>query len=201
MSADHAMSPNANGMSYDQTSRHQTEVYESTPEGKIFARLVSHCNSIGQLELNQEQWKTDPDSLDYVCVDTQRMVMEKARFVSRETGLSGVRVRFWLKEPTNVVDMYFTPDLEPVGWFMPVTLGFDVSKSPFRTEIGFVGMVVSVKRRIVVTGEIALSEALTRAEITEQQSLAWQEKLRHIRYEFMARRYPPAIVRNFSLAH
>ncbi len=165
----------------------------------FFARLVDHFNHIGQVELIQEQWKDDPDSLEYVCVDTKRMVMEKSRYVNRAADLSGVRIRFWLKEHTAVVDMHFTPQLEPVGWFMPVTLGFDAARPPLRTAVAFVGIVVSTKRKIVVTGEDALDAALSHDRVSEAQSAVWLQQLRRLRYEFMARRYPPAIVRNFAL--
>ena len=171
----------------------------SSPAEELFTRLVNHFNCIGQVELVQEQWKKDPDSLDYVCVDTKRMVMEKSRYVSREADLSGVRVRFWLKEYTAVVDMHFTPHLEPAGWFMPVTMGFDVARLPFQTAMAFVGLAVSTRRKIIVTGENALDDALANNIISEEQRTVWLQQLRHLRYEFMARRYPPAIVRNFAL--
>lgn len=171
----------------------------SAPAEAFFVRLVDHFDHIGQVELVQEQWRDDPDSLEYVCVDTQRMVMEKSRYVSRAADLSGVRIRFWLKEHTAVVDMHFTPQLEPVGWFMPVTLGFDAARPPFRTAVAFVGIVVSTRRKIVVTGENALDAALSHDRVSEAQSAVWRKQLRRLQYEFMARRYPPAIVRNFAL--
>ncbi len=171
----------------------------SAPQDALFARLVDHCNGIGQMALIQAQWEHDADSLDYMCVDTRRMVMEKSRYVSREAGLSGVRVRFWLKDHVTVVDMHFTSHLEPVGWFLPVTLGFDVASPPLQTSMAFVGMAVSTRRQIVVTGEQALQAALSQNRVSQQQERDWQAQLRHLRYEFMARRYPPAIVRNFAL--
>ncbi len=171
----------------------------SSPAEDLFTRLVDHFNCIGQVELVQEQWKNDPDSLDYVCVDTRRMVMEKSRYVSRTADLSGVRVRFWLKEQAAVVDMHFTPHLEPAGWFMPVTMGFDVTRLPLQTAMAFVGLAVSARYKIIVTGENSLDDALARDIISAEQRTVWLQQLRHLRYEFMARRYPPAIVRNFAL--
>lgn len=166
----------------------------------LFEKLVDHCNGIGRVNLVQEQWRDDPASLDFVCVDTKRMVMEKSRHINRQTGLSGVRIRFWLKELESVVEMHFTPHLECAGWFMPVTLGFDVNSPPYRTETAFVGLAVSVSRNVVVTGEHALSTALSNEEVSKKQANEWREQLRSLRRQFMARRYPPAIVRNFTLA-
>ncbi len=170
-----------------------------SPAEDLFAKLVHHFNCIGHVELAQAQWKNDPDSLDYVCVDTKRMIMEKSRYVNRAADLSGVRIRFWLKEHATIVDMHFTPQLVPVGWFMPVTTGFEASSFPFQTAVAFVGIAVSARRKIIVTGEQALRDARANDVVSEAQRHVWLERLRHLRYEFMARRYPPAIVRNFTL--
>ena len=193
------MNSELNGMGSGPTGQSSAGPVHSSAEGEFFDRLVDHCNCVGRVELLQEQWKNDPDSLDYVCVDTQRMVMEKTRFINREAGLSGVRVRFWLKDQNTVVDMHFTPRLECAGWYMPVTMGFNVNSFPYQTETAFVGLAVSAKRKIVVTGEQSLATALSSDAVTEQQAHNWREQLRHLRREFMARRFPPAIVRNFTL--
>lgn len=165
----------------------------------LFSHLIDYSDALGRVTLCQTQWKTDPDTLDYVCVDTQRMVMEKARFVSRELHISGTKVRFWLKEHGTVVEKYFAPNLEPVGWFMPICTGFEASQLPLCTDTSFLGMCVSQKRQIVVTGEKSMQQALVSQLLTRQEADSIQAQLRQLRLDCVVRRYPPAIVRNFEL--
>lgn len=166
---------------------------------EYFSRLVPLFNEAGRAEFRQKQWQDEQDAIEYHCVDTLRMAMERARFAPGAANLSGVRVRFWLKESAGVVEMHFTRRLEPVGWFMPVTTGFDPGRPPFQTRLGYVGIAANVRRRIVITGEAALNDAVRRGEVSSEQAGNWSDQLRRLRHEYMSRRYPPAIVRNFAL--
>ena len=165
-----------------------------------FARLTAYYDALGQVALTQAQWQDDDHTWDYACADTQRMVMEKARYSDRDLQLSGVKVRFWLKEHASIVDKFFAADLEPVGWFAVVCTGFDAAHAPLRTETRFVGIGINPQRRIVVTGESRLQQALARQAVTPAEAAQLQAQLRQLRIDCMANRYPPAIVRNFALA-
>ncbi len=166
---------------------------------ELFERLVSLYDAIGRTVLTQSEWKGQAETIEYQCVDTRRMLMEKARYANASLGLSGVRVRFWLKEYDRIVDKYFAPDLEPVGWFMPVCLGFGTRETQYQTRTGYLGMGVSQTRNIVVTGEARLKDALAQEMVTAEEADMCQTHLRSLRIECMSRRFPPAIVRNFEL--
>lgn len=165
----------------------------------LFARLVTLYDAIGQTTLTQSEWQEQRDTIEYQCVDTRRMLLEKSRFANAQWGLSGIRVRFWLKEHDTVVDKYFAPNLEPVGWFMPICKGLGTTGAQFQTRTRYLGMGVSQARNIVVTGESRLQDALKQQVVSPEEAEQCQAQLRALRIEFMSRRFPPAIVRNFEL--
>ncbi len=165
----------------------------------MFERLVALYDAIGQTTLTQAATQEQLDTITYQCVDTRRMLMEKTRYASARLHLSGIRVRFWLKEHDTVVDKHFAPNLEPVGWFMPVCMGLGTHDAQFQTCTRYLGMGVSQARNIVVTGEAQLQEALQQRVVSPEEADSCQAQLRTLRNEFMSRRFPPAIVRNFEL--
>ncbi len=172
---------------------------DPTASTDLFERLVSLYDTIGQTTLVQSEWKEQAETLEYLCVDTQRMLMEKSRYANARLGLSGIRVRFWLKECDTVVDKYFAPSLEPVGWFMPVCTGLGLNGTQFRTQTRYLGMGISQDRNIVVTGEARLQDALDQQMVSAAEADLCQNQLRTLRIQCMSRRFPPAIVRNFEL--
>lgn len=161
----------------------------------LFDRLVVHLDGLGRASLRQEEWERHPDTIDYQAEDTQRMLMEKARYVSSGPGLSGTKVRFWLKWDGRVVEKFFTASLDAVGYWMPVCTGFDAARTPYETQATYLSILVSAQRRIVVAGE----NALAAAQLPAAEADALQARLKALRYECLSRKFPPAIIRNFEL--
>lgn len=165
----------------------------------LFQALIDHGNACGNRVLAQADWETDRDTIEYNCVETRRMLIEKASFSSSDMGMSGTRMRFWLTEANCVVEKYFGPNLAPVGWFMPVCGEFANVDRRLQACTLYLGMVANRTRKLVVTGERPLERAVAEQRLTRQVADRYQERLRQMRRDCLAGRFPPAIVRNFEL--
>ena len=165
----------------------------------LFQALIAHGNACGKRVLVQADWETDRDTIEYNFVETRRMLIEKASFSSSGMGMSGTRMRFWLTEANYVVEKYFGPDLAPVGWFMPVCEEVANVDRRLQACTLYLGMVANRTRKLVVTGERPLERAVAEQQLTRQVADRYQERLRQLRRDCLAGRFPPAIVRNFEL--
>ncbi len=165
----------------------------------LFQALIAHGNACGHRVFAQADWETDRDTIEYNCVETRRMLIEKASFSSSGMGMSGTRMRFWLTEANYVVEKYFGPNLAPVGWFMPVCEEFTNVDRRLQACTLYLGMVANRTRKLVVTGERPLERAVAEQQLTRQVADRYQERLRQLRRDCLSGRFPPAIVRNFEL--
>ncbi|MCE2466777.1 MAG: hypothetical protein J4G06_02040 [Caldilineaceae bacterium] len=165
----------------------------------LFQALIAHGNACGNRVLAQADWETDRDTIEYNCVETRHMLIEKASFSSSSMGMSGTRMRFWLPEANYVVEKYFGPNLAPVGWFMPVCEEFTNVDRRLQACTLYLGMVANRTRKLVVTGERPLERAVAEQRLTRQVADRYQERLRQLRRDCLSGRIPPAIVRNFEL--
>ncbi len=165
----------------------------------LFQALIAHGNACGHRVLTQADWETDRDTIEYNCVETRRMLIEKSSFSSSSMGMSGTRMRFWLTDVNHVVEKYFGPNLAPVGWFMPVCEEFTNVDRRLQACTLYLGMVANRTRKLVVTGERPLERAVAEQRLTRQAADRYQERLRQLRRDCLSGRFPPAIVRNFEL--
>lgn len=165
----------------------------------LFQALIAHSNACGKRVFAQADWETDSDTIEYNCVETRRMLIEKSSFSSSSMGMSGTRMRFWLTDANHVVEKYFGPDLVPVGWFMPVCEEITNVDRRLQACTLYLGMVANRTRKLVVTGERLLERAVVEQRLTRQAADRYQERLRQLRKDCLSGRFPPAIVRNFEL--
>ena len=165
----------------------------------LFQALIAHGNACGSRFLAQADWETDRDTIDYHCVETRRMLIEKSSFSSSDMGMSGTRMRFWLTGSSHLVEKYFGPDLAPIGWFMPVCDEIANVDRRLQACTLYLGMVANRTRKLVVTGERPLERAVADSRLTRADADRYQERLRQLRKDCLAGRFPPAIVRNFEL--
>lgn len=110
-----------------------------------------------------------------------------------------VWLRFWLATQGQVVDKHFDPTGAAIGWYAPITSSLVQTGNGMATETLYLGLWIDVDHRITVMGEEEFDMAELAGEMTPVEVEQAEFRIRQLTTAVAARRFPPALIRNFSL--
>lgn len=107
--------------------------------------------------------------------------------------------RFWLPEEEQVIERYFAPNGEPVGTYLPIIMEIQKHGRAFQSAGLILGLWIGVDDRVTVLNESEFDEAVSNGHITPVESERAELRIRALTGAIAQKRFPPAIVRNFTI--
>ena len=108
-------------------------------------------------------------------------------------------VRFWLLDGGQIIDKGFDGEAEPVGYFAPVTAGFERDGDTLEATQLYLGLSMDQEGRVTVTGEAEFEQAVARNELSQDEIQLAEERIRELTLAAAAKQWPSPFVRNFAI--
>lgn len=108
--------------------------------------------------------------------------------------------RFWLAEDDQVVERYFSPQGEPAGTYLPITMELQKHGRAFQTAALILGLWIAEDGRVTVLNEPEFDAAVAAGNINPVESERAELRIRALTGAIAQKRFPPALVRNFTVS-
>lgn len=107
--------------------------------------------------------------------------------------------RFWLPDPCQVVEKYFSAESETVGIYMPVSDSIEQHGDRYTTTHLVLGLWLAPSGRLTVMGERCFEDAVHREQLAPTQADRAESRIRQLTAEIHRERLPPPLIRNFAI--
>lgn len=156
------------------------------------------------------QWQTNPHLHDYRTEWFSSMLVERATWLpnapiqqlgDRVIASSGfVWLRFWLLESDDVIEKYLDARGNPIGYYMPICTPLD--RRGTQLYVGWLKLALWMQTsgQLTVLGEESFEQAINSGDLTPVEAEHAEYRIRTLTTAIHQKRFPPAIVRNFTLA-
>lgn len=155
------------------------------------------------------EWRDAPHLMDYRIEWLSNMVVERATWdATASTRLVGDQVianpgyiwmRFWLVEQKIVLEKYFDPGRQAVGYYLPVCMPLQRRGDQMLALSLYLAIWLSPDNRMTILQEARFEEAVATGELAPVESEHAEYQIRELTTAIARGAFPPAIVRNFAL--
>lgn len=155
-------------------------------------------------------WQVAPHMTDYRAEWLDEMYVERITWAedAPSVQLNGADVagpgfvwfRFWLPEPNQVVEKYFSADTQPVGLYVPLCTPLERTATGYEANSLILSIWLPADGRVLVMDETEYEAAVASGRINPAQAEFAESHIRILTGGVAARTFPPALVRNFELA-
>jgi predicted RNA-binding protein associated with RNAse of E/G family len=155
-------------------------------------------------------WQRQPHMKEYRSEWLNDMLVERASWDSGTPVqlLGSVTIaapgyiwfRFWLAEGDRILDKYFDETGKQVGMYAHVGMPLPHQGRGFSIVDLTLGLWISAQMHVTVHNESAFDEAVRQGAISPVEAEHAEHQIREITTAISHKRFPPAIVRNFSVA-
>ena len=108
--------------------------------------------------------------------------------------------RFWLAEEDQIVERYFSTTYDPIGSYLPITMELEKQGKSFQSVGLILGLWIAKDGRVTVLNETDFDEAVANGEVNPVESERAELRIRAMTSAISQKRFPPALVRNFTIA-
>lgn len=108
-------------------------------------------------------------------------------------------LRFWLLEPELVLEKYFDPQRQVIGYYLPICLPVQRRSNRLQALSLYLALWLTPDGRVTVLHEERFEEAVAAGELTPVEAEHAEYQIRELTTALGRGAFPPAIVRNFSL--
>jgi predicted RNA-binding protein associated with RNAse of E/G family len=154
-------------------------------------------------------WQRQPDLFDYRFDWRNEILVERATWgeAAPVQRLGGVTIaapgyvwfRFWLAEGDRILDKYFDDGGNPIGIYVHVGMGMPHQGRGYSMIDLILGLWITGQSRITVQNEARFDAAVAGGAISPVEAEHAEHQLREITTAITHKRFPPALVRNFSI--
>lgn len=161
------------------------------------------------------EWQFEETVKDYRAEWPGNMMVERATWGPNTATMTTVKLqgsepavvadpdyiwfRFWLAEDDQIVERYFSPNGEPVGSYLPITMELKKQGQSFQAIGLILGLWIAADGRVTVLNESDFDEAVTNGDVSPVESERAELRIRALTSAVSQKRFPPALVRNFTI--
>jgi predicted RNA-binding protein associated with RNAse of E/G family len=156
------------------------------------------------------QWQTSAHLFDYRTEWFSSMLVERATWLPNaplqrigETVIASpgfVWLRFWLLESDDVVEKYLDARGHAIGYYIPICTPLDRRGTQLYVGTLKLALWMQASGQLTVLGEETFEQAVKVGELTPVEAEHAEYRIRTLTTAIHQKRFPPAIVRNFTLA-
>jgi len=107
--------------------------------------------------------------------------------------------RFWLLESELMLEKYFNAAGQVLGFYAPISLPLQRRTDTLRLITLVLGLWLQPDDRVTVLGEAEFDQAVITGAITPVEAEQAELRIRELTLAVAQKRFPPAMVRNFSI--
>ncbi|MCX6046552.1 MAG: hypothetical protein NT075_15720 [Chloroflexi bacterium] len=154
-------------------------------------------------------WETVPYMTDYRAEWFSEMLVERATWAPMAplqrigehviAGPGYVWFRFWLLENEIMVEKYFDEAGQVVGFYASIGMPIQRRVSTLRLRTLILALWLKPDERVTVLHEDEFDQAVTAGTITPVESEQAEFRIRELTLAIAQKRFPPAMVRNFTI--
>ena len=154
-------------------------------------------------------WQAVPHMTDYRAEWFSEMLVERATWSStaptRQLGgqvVAGpgyVWFRFWLLENELIVEKYFDANGKVVGFYIPICMPLQRRVNTLRVISLILGLWLQPDDRVTVLHETEFDQAVAAGTVATVEAEQAEFRIRELTFAIAQKRFPPAMVRNFSI--
>ena len=155
------------------------------------------------------QWQTSAHLHDYRTEWFSSMLVERATWTADapvqrigDTLIASpgfVWLRFWLLESDDVIEKYLDAQGRGIGYYMPVCTPLDRRGTQLHVGVLKLALWMQNSGQLTVLGEQPFEQAIRDGELTPVEAEHAEFRIRTLTTAIHQKRFPPAIVRNFTL--
>lgn len=108
-------------------------------------------------------------------------------------------LRFWLLEQEVVLEKYFDPQRQVIGYYLPVCLPVQRRSNRLQALSLYLALWLIPDGRVTVLHEERFDEAVASGEMTPVEAEHAEYQIRELTTALGRGTFPPAIIRNFAL--
>ncbi len=154
-------------------------------------------------------WQHQSDLTDYRYEWLNEMLVERATWgkdapvqqlgAATIAGPGYIWFRFWLSEGDRILDKYFDDKGEIVGMYAHIGMGLPHEGRGFSLVDLILGLWITGLSHVTVHNEEQFDAAVKSGLLSPVEAEHAEHQLREITTAIASKRFPPAIVRNFSI--
>lgn len=164
-------------------------------------------------EIASGEWQEMSEMTDYRAEWLSDVFIERATWnescnrrslpdIQRNVSVAGpgfVWMRFWFQKEEQIFEKYFDSDRLPVGIFAPVSMDFEQHGKKLSAQHLLLSLWIANDGRVTVLGEDAFDKAVNDKSLSPVEIEQAEYRIRELTLGVVGRRFPPALVRNFSI--
>ncbi len=154
-------------------------------------------------------WQSVAQMTDYRAEWFSEMLVERATWSSdaEEQFIGGhmivqpgaVWLRFWLLESELMVEKYFDASGQLLGFYVPISMPLQRRVSTLRIITLVLALWIQPDERVTVLHEAEFDQAVADGVITPVEAEQAEQRIRELTLFVVQKRFPPAMVRNFTI--
>ena len=154
-------------------------------------------------------WQSVAQMTDYRAEWFSEMLVERAtwspdaaeQFIGDQMIVQpgAVWLRFWLLESELMVEKYFDATGQPLGFYVPICMPLQRRVSTLRIITLVLALWIQPDERVTVLHEAEFDQAVAAGVITPVEAEQAEQRIRELTLFVVQKRFPPAMVRNFTI--
>jgi len=174
----------------------------------LIGESIEHRMNAPEIIVNGA-WQSAAHMVDYRAEWFSEMLVERATWAStapvRRIGEQVIAqpgyvwFRFWLLETELMVEKYFDPSGQVVGFYAPISLPFQRRTDTLRLITLVLAIWLRPDDRVTVLREAEFDQAVSAGTITPVEAEQAELRIRELTLAVAQKRFPPAMVRNFTI--
>jgi hypothetical protein len=160
------------------------------------------------------EWQTRPHMIDYRAEWPGDMLVERATWAADAPpqqlyahgsdavvigGPGYIWFRFWLSDEEQLVERYFDQEGQAIGSYIPICMPLQREERVYRTEHLLLSLWIDTEERMTVLHEEEFDAAVEIGVITPVKAEHAELQIRSLTTAVAQKRFPPALVRNFTV--
>lgn len=154
-------------------------------------------------------WQSVAQMTDYRAEWFSEMLVERAtwsadaeeQFIGSQMIVQpgAVWLRFWLLESELMVEKYFDATGQALGFYVPISMPLQRRVSTLRIITLVLALWIQPDERVTVLHEAEFDQAVATGAITPVEAEQAEQRIRELTLFVVQKRFPPAMVRNFTI--
>jgi predicted RNA-binding protein associated with RNAse of E/G family len=156
------------------------------------------------------QWQTSAHLHDYRTEWFSSMLVERATWMADApvqrigdmvvASPGYVWLRFWLLESDDVIEKYLDARGAALGYYIPICTPLDRRGTQLYVGVLKLALWMRANGQLTVLGEKNFEQAIQAGELTPVEAEHAEYRIRTLTTAIHQKRFPPAMIRNFTLA-
>ena len=155
-------------------------------------------------------WKEHAAMTDYRAEWFNTLLVERAAWTAQAptVELMGVVIggpgfvwfRFWLPDLDQLVEKYFNPEGNTIGFYLPVCNPLVQEDKAYHTSDLILAIWYNADKRVSVLREEEFDDVVRRQILSSQEAERAETRIRELTAAIFREEFPPPLVRNFAIA-